>query len=303
MAFYCEACKVVYPKLHANCPKCGDQLVSDNLTDDILLSRGYSLRGAKKNGASQVSTPSPTPTTATGYKRSQASSSSGADDKTFNEIRAMFESGNNTTTTGRAADNNTVAPPATPTATTTPRPKPQKNTTANTSNTNTETTSHTGSFFDNPDDLQFRIPPVEAPTITRTYIEPQQPIQPQQAQPQIPVQTNTASPQPTYNDNLFDDTAPAQPRVNSRRNSQAFFNALRNGLFRLNDFRIRHPIHIPWYWIRRFLPYILVICAGIVIWVSRVAILSAITEVIVGLIPIALLVGGVVYLIRRLFRP
>ncbi|MBQ5868995.1 MAG: hypothetical protein IIW68_06700, partial [Lachnospiraceae bacterium] len=41
MAFYCEECRVIYPQKKPNCPRCGDRIVEDSVSEKSLLEKGY----------------------------------------------------------------------------------------------------------------------------------------------------------------------------------------------------------------------------------------------------------------------
>lgn len=276
MAYYCESCKLIYPKKYANCPKCGDQIKTNTLNDNDLLSNGYTLLGKKS------STLAATPHNANSQRDSAHSSND-----PLNEIRALFELGNTNKDTNNISPNNNVN--TTPiTYTNFNSPKNEPSTTIGDS-----TTTNNGGFFDNLDAPQFRITPVDIPQIVQTQFEPSKPVETHRSINSSRSITTPSIEPTTYSEIISDDSTNNQPRAHILRDFQQ----------RFDNFRARHPIQIPWYLIGRLLPYILIIVVIILLWVNREIIFGAIMEFIIGLIPFALIVGAIVYLLYRLFKP
>lgn len=71
---------------------------------------------------------------------------------------------------------------------------------------------------------------------------------------------------------------------------------------RIKTYRPTTPIHIPWRIILYVFLAIVAIIAVVAIWNARYAIINGIFNFILSLLPLALIVGGIVYLIRRIFR-
>ena len=69
-----------------------------------------------------------------------------------------------------------------------------------------------------------------------------------------------------------------------------------------SSYRPRRQIQIPWRAIFTIAAIILAVVLVCVIWNARYAILNGIIGFFVSLLPTALLIGGVVYLVRNLFR-
>lgn len=71
---------------------------------------------------------------------------------------------------------------------------------------------------------------------------------------------------------------------------------------RVRTYRPTAPIQIPWRIILYIFLAIVAIIALVAIWNARYTIINSILDFILSLLPIALIIGGMVYLVRRLFR-
>ena len=71
---------------------------------------------------------------------------------------------------------------------------------------------------------------------------------------------------------------------------------------RIKTYRPTTPVRIPWRIILYAFLMVVVIVAVIAIWNARYAIINGILDFILSILPAVLVIGGIVYLIRRIFR-
>lgn len=308
MAFCCNECKLLFHRKYPNCPVCGGIIIEEHESEDSLMAKGYSRHRLYKTDSTSAASAT---TTSVFSSPSTLKREYTVPEVTINaqseleRLRNDFvnrrsdssDSGNGTGSTDAPANTRgTVSfggPSTAANADNRNRAGIAENNGSPTSvndnqrrqNGNTDGSGGTrsGGFFDNPSSARYRINTETDNPTNRTGTGGSGNSAGARPNPtRLSEESDRRTDRNPSHTFSFDNQQPRRPGYSAHRPHR--------------------QIHIPWRVILTIILIFFIVIALVAIWNARFTILNGILNIFLSLLPVALIIGVVVYLIRGIFR-